>query len=45
MDVIMQLCSRIYVQDSGMTIAEGSAEEIQVNPVVLSAYLGEAKKT
>ncbi|NLD58072.1 MAG: ABC transporter ATP-binding protein [Clostridiales bacterium] len=44
MDVIMQLCSRIYVQDSGVTIAEGCASEIQANPVVLAAYLGEAKK-
>lgn len=41
MDVIMTLCKHIYVQDSGQTIAQGTPEEIQKNPLVLSAYLGE----
>ena len=45
MDVIMQLCQHIYVQDSGIMIAQGTADEVQANPVVLSAYLGEAKET
>jgi len=41
MDVIMNLCDVIYVQDFGETIAVGAPEEIQTNPAVLTAYLGE----
>lgn len=41
MELIMNLCDHIYVQDSGETIAEGTPAEIQNNPHVLAAYLGE----
>lgn len=41
MDVIMELCDKIYVQDFGKTIGVGTPEEIQTNPDVLAAYLGE----
>lgn len=41
MDLIMGLCDHIYVQNFGTTIAEGSPAEIQNNPVVLDAYLGQ----
>ncbi|WP_300155061.1 ABC transporter ATP-binding protein [Solidesulfovibrio sp.] len=41
MDVVMSLCSWIKVIDFGATIAEGSPEEIQNNPEVIKAYLGD----
>lgn len=41
MDLIMNLCDFIYVQDFGTTIAQGTAQEVQNNPAVLAAYLGE----
>lgn len=41
MDLIMNLCDYLYVQNFGETIAEGTPSEIQINPIVLSAYLGE----
>jgi branched-chain amino acid transport system ATP-binding protein len=44
MDVVMALCERIYVMNFGEKLAEGSAEEIQHDPDVLKAYLGEGFK-
>lgn len=41
MDVIMRLCDWIYVQDFGKSIAQGTPEQIQKDPVVIKAYLGE----
>ena len=41
MDVIMRLCNWIYVQDFGKTIAQGTPEQIQKDPIVIKAYLGE----
>jgi len=41
MDLIMTLCEMIHVQNFGQTIAVGTPAEIQVNPDVLAAYLGE----
>jgi ABC-type branched-subunit amino acid transport system ATPase component len=41
MDVIMRLCQWIYVQDFGKSIAQGTPEQIQRDPIVIKAYLGE----
>jgi branched-chain amino acid transport system ATP-binding protein len=41
MAVVMTLCSRIKVIDFGNTIAEGTPEQIQSNPEVIKAYLGD----
>lgn len=41
MDVIMSLCDRVWVMAEGRNLAVGSPTEIQSNPQVLEAYLGQ----
>ncbi|XPV76617.1 MAG: ABC transporter ATP-binding protein [Desulfovibrio sp.] len=41
MKVVTSLCQWIKVIDFGSTIAEGTAEDIQSNPTVIKAYLGD----
>ena len=40
MSLIMKLCNRLHVLESGKTIAEGSIESVKRHPEVIKAYLG-----
>lgn len=41
MTVIMGVCQRVHVLDGGRSLAEGTPDEVQDNPAVRRAYLGE----
>ena len=41
MELVMDVCDHIMVLNLGRKLAEGSPREIQENPQVIAAYLGE----
>jgi branched-chain amino acid transport system ATP-binding protein len=41
MGVVMDLSDNVYVLNFGNMIVDGPPEEIQMNPEVIKAYLGE----
>ena len=41
LDVIMSLCDRVWVLAEGRNLASGTPTEVQQNPAVLAAYLGQ----
>ena len=43
MGVVMDISDRVAVLDMGQKIAEGTPDEVRVNPAVVKAYLGETK--
>lgn len=44
MELVMNLCEYIYVQDFGESIEQGQPEQVKKSPAVLAAYLGEEEK-
>ncbi len=45
MKLVMSICEKITVLDHGEIIACGSADQVQCNPKVIEAYLGEPTQT
>lgn len=44
LEVVMEVCRNIQVLNLGQLLASGTPEEIQKNPDVIKAYLGERRK-
>jgi branched-chain amino acid transport system ATP-binding protein len=44
MDLVMQVCSNIFVLDFGQLMAEGDPDSVRADPKVQAAYLGTTKE-
>ena len=44
LEVVMEVCQNINVLNLGTMLASGTPDEIQKNPDVIKAYLGERRK-
>jgi branched-chain amino acid transport system ATP-binding protein len=44
MELVMQVCSHIFVLDFGQLMAAGSPDEVRADPKVQAAYLGTTKE-
>ena len=40
MSMVLDVCDRVYVLEFGVTIAEGTPDEVRRDPAVVAAYLG-----
>ena len=45
MDVVMNVCSKINVLNLGELLFTGTPQEVQTNPEVIRAYIGERRKS
>ena len=44
LEVVMEVCKNVTVLNLGQTLASGTPEEIQNNPKVIKAYIGERRQ-
>jgi len=45
MDLVMRVCQHVIVMAQGQVLAQGTPQEVQDNPQVLDAYLGQVPQS